>query len=296
MNSNNFDLNINIPKIPEILLDNTDRNRTSPFAFTGNKFEFRAVGSSANCASPMTALNTIIAEQLKIFKTDVDSLLSKNIKKDEAIFQVIKRYIGESKKIRFEGNNYSEEWINEAKKRGLNNITNTPEALKALLSEKAVHLFEGCNVLTKRELDARYDIQLENYTKKIQIEARVIGDIAKNHIIPTAIKYQNTLIKNVKGLKDVLDSKTFVKLSRNQLQTIKEISQHVEEIKDKVTYMVEERKKANRIDDQAEKALAYNKNVFPHLDEIRYHVDELELMVDDELWPLPKYRELLFNK
>ena len=296
LNSNNFDLNINIPKIPEILLDNTDRNRTSPFAFTGNKFEFRAVGSSANCASPMTALNTIIAEQLKIFKKDVDSLLAKNIKKDEAIFQVIKRYIKESKKIRFEGDNYSEEWLKEAKRRGLNNITNTPEALKMLLSDKAVKLFVGCNVLTKRELAARYDIQLENYTKKIQIEARVIGDIAKNHIIPTAIKYQNTLIKNVKGLKDVLDSKTFVKLSRNQLQTIKEISQHVEEIKDKIALMIEERKTANRIENQSERAIAYNKNVFPYLDDIRKHVDYLELMVDDELWPLPKYRELLFNK
>ncbi|NOX47617.1 MAG: glutamine synthetase type III [Chlorobi bacterium] len=296
LNSTNFDLNINIPKIPEILLDNTDRNRTSPFAFTGNKFEFRAVGSSANCASPMTALNTIIAEQLKIFKIDVDALLNKNVKKDEAIFQVIKRYIKESKKIRFEGDNYSEEWLNEAKKRGLKNITNTPEALKMLLSDKAVKLFEGCDVLTKRELAARYDIQLENYTKKIQIEARVIGDIAKNHIIPTAIKYQNTLIKNVKGLKDVLDSKTFVKLSRNQLQSIKEISQHVEEIKDKVALMIEERKKANRIEDHSEKAIAYNKSVFPYLEDIRKHVDYLELMVDDELWPLPKYRELLFNK
>ncbi len=296
LNSNNFDLNINIPKIPEILLDNTDRNRTSPFAFTGNKFEFRAVGSSANCASPMTALNTIIAEQLKIFKKDVDALLNKNVKKDEAIFQVIKRYIKESKKIRFEGDNYSEEWLNEAKRRGLKNIANTPEALKMLLSDKAIKLFEGCDVLTKRELAARYDIQLENYTKKIQIEARVIGDIAKNHIIPTAIKYQNTLIKNVKGLKDVLDSKTFVKLSRNQLQSIKEISQHVEEIKDKVALMIEERKKANRIEDHSEKAIAYNKSVFPYLEDIRKHVDYLELMVDDELWPLPKYRELLFNK
>lgn len=296
MNSNSFDLNINIPKIPEILLDNTDRNRTSPFAFTGNKFEFRAVGSTANCASPMMALNTIIADQLKQFKKDVDSLLTKNVKKDEAIFQVIKRYITESKKIRFEGNNYGEEWIKEAKKRGLNNISNTPEALRALISDKAIKLFEDCNVLTKRELLARYEIQLENYTKKTQIEARVSGDIAKNHIIPTAIRYQNTLIKNVKGLKDVLDSKTFVKLSRNQLQTIKEISQHIEGIKDKVLLMVGERIKANRIEGEYEKALAYNKNVIPYLDEIRYHVDELELMVDDELWPLPKYRELLFNK
>jgi len=296
VDANGFNLNINIPKIPEILLDNTDRNRTSPFAFTGNKFEFRAVGSSANCAGPMIALNTIVAEQFKQFTTDVDKLLSKNVRKDEALFQVIKKYIKESKRIRFEGNNYGEEWLQEAEKRGLSNIKSTPQALKALISKKAVSLFEGCKILTKRELEARYEIQLESYTKKIQIESRVLGDLAKNHIIPIAIRYQNTLIENVKGLKDVLDSKTFVKLSRNQMQTIKEISEHVEEIKDKVALMLDERKKANRIEDSEEQALAYNKNVFPYLDVIREHVDKLELMVDDELWPLPKYRELLFIK
>lgn len=296
VDANGFNLNINIPKIPEILLDNTDRNRTSPFAFTGNKFEFRAVGSSANCAGPMIALNTIVAEQFKQFKTDVDKLLNKNIRKDEALFQVIKKYIKESKKIRFEGNNYGEEWLQEAEKRGLSNITSTPQALKALVSKKAIKLFEDCKILTKRELEARFEIKLESYTKKIQIESRVLGDLAKNHIIPIAIRYQNTLIENVKGLKDVLDSKTFVKLSRNQMQTIKEISEHVEEIKDKVSMMLEERKKANRIEDLEKQALAYNQNVFPYLDTIRQHVDKLELMVDDELWPLPKYRELLFIK
>ena len=296
MNANGFDLNISIPKIPEILLDNTDRNRTSPFAFTGDKFEFRAVGSSANCANAMTALNTIVADQLKEFKIDVDQLMNKNVRKDEAIFQVIKKYIKESKKIRFEGNNYSEEWLKEAEKRGLSNIKNTPQALKALVSKQTVKLFEDCKVLSKRELQARFEIQLENYTRKIQIESRVLGDLAKNHIIPIAIRYQNTLIENVRGLKEVLDSKTFVKLSRNQMQTIKEVSEHVEEIKDKVALMLEERKKANRIEDTEEQALAYNQNVFPYLDEIRQHVDKLELMVDDELWPLPKYRELLFIK
>ena len=296
VDANGFNLNINIPKIPEILLDNTDRNRTSPFAFTGNKFEFRAVGSSANCAGPMIALNTIVAEQFKQFKTDVDKLLNKNVRKDDALFQVIKRYIKESKKIRFEGNNYGEEWLQEAEKRGLSNITSTPQALKALVSKDAIKLFEDCKILTKRELEARYEIQLESYTKKIQIESRVLGDLAKNHIIPIAIRYQNTLIENVKGLKDVLDSKTFVKLSRNQMQTIKEISEHVEEIKDKVSMMLEERKKANRIENLEKQALAYNQNVFPYLDVIRQHVDKLELMVDDELWPLPKYRELLFIK
>jgi len=296
LDANGFNLNINIPKIPEILLDNTDRNRTSPFAFTGNKFEFRAVGSSANCANPMLALNVIVADQLKQFKHDVDVLMKKNIKKDEAIFQVIKKYIKQSKKIRFEGNNYSDEWIAEAEKRGLSNIKATPEALKILLAKPTIKLFEDCEILSARELAARYDIKLENYTKKIQIESRVIGDLAKNHIIPIAIRYQNTLIENVKGLKDVLDSKTFVKLSRNQMLTIKEISEHVEEIKDKVAAMLEERKKANRLPEMKDQAFAYSQNVMPFLDVIRHHVDKLELMVDDELWPLPKYRELLFNK
>jgi len=296
MDANGFNLNINIPKIPEILLDNTDRNRTSPFAFTGNKFEFRAVGSSANCASPMMALNTIVADQLRRFTYDVDALIKKGTKKDEAIFQVIKKYIKESKNIRFEGNNYGDEWIAEAEKRGMSNIKSTPKALKILMAKETIRLFEDCEILTERELAARYEIQLENYTKKIQIESRVIGDLAKNHIIPIAIRYQNTLIENVKGLKEVLDSKTFVKLSRNQMLTIKEISEHVEEIKDKVAEMLEERKKANRLENLEEQALAYNELVMPFLDVIRYHVDKLELMVDDELWPMPKYRELLFNK
>lgn len=296
LSTNGFNLNINIPKIPEILLDNTDRNRTSPFAFTGNKFEFRAVGSSANCASPMIALNTIMADQLMQFKKDVDALIAKNVKKDEAIFQIIKRYIGESKRIRMEGNNYGDEWQQEAKKRGLANIISTPEALKVLVDKKTIKLFEDCNVMSGRELAARYDIQLENYTKKIQIESRVVGDLAKNHIIPIAIRYQNTLIENVRGLKDVLDSKTFVKLSRNQMLTIKEISEHVEEIKDKVAEMLEARKKANHLESMEETAKAYSQDVMPYLDKIRFHVDKLELMVDDELWPLPKYRELLFNK
>ncbi len=296
MQTNGFNLNISIPKIPEILLDNTDRNRTSPFAFTGNKFEFRAVGSSANCANPMLALNTIVADQLRTFYNDVNELRKKNVRKDEAIFQVLKQYIKESKKIRFEGNNYGEEWIDEAKKRGLANITSTPHALKILLDKETIQLFDTNQVLSERELKARYEIQLENYTKKVQIESRVLGDLAKNHIIPIAIRYQNTLIENVKGLKDVLDSKTFVKLSRNQLQTIKEISEHVEVIKDKVASMLEERKKANKIEDIEKQAIAYNEHVMPCLSTIRYHVDKLELMVDDELWPLPKYRELLFNK
>lgn len=296
MDANGFNLNINIPKIPEILLDNTDRNRTSPFAFTGNKFEFRAVGSSKNCASPMLALNTIVADQFKRFTADVEALMKKDMKKDEAIFQVMKTYIKESKRIRFEGNNYGDEWVKEAAKRKLKNIVSTPQALKALITKETIGLFEDNEVLSERELRARYEIKLENYTKKIQIESRVIGDLAKNHIIPIAIRYQNTLIENVKGLKDVLDQKTFVKLSRNQMLTIKEISEHVEEIKDQVAEMLEERKIANKIEDIEKQSLAYNEKVMPYLETIRYHVDKLELMVDDELWPLPKYRELLFNK
>ncbi len=294
--NNNFDAKIHIPKIPEILLDNTDRNRTSPFAFTGNKFEFRAVGSTANTAKPMFVLNTIMADQLTKFKTEVDGLISGGRKKDDAIFEVIKRYIKESKPIRFEGNNYSQEWVEEAAKRGLSNHRSTPEALKAFISPKTVKLFELHQVMNKKELDARYEIKLEKYIKKLQIESRVIGDLAINHILPTAIQYQNRLIENAKGLKEVLDSKSFVKLSRNQLNTIKEISDHISTIKDDVEKMVEARKVANKFEDLSERAKAYKENVFSFFETIRYHVDKLELLVDDEIWPLPKYRELLFIK
>jgi glutamine synthetase len=284
----------NLPKIPEILVDNTDRNRTSPFAFTGNKFEFRAVGSSATCAPPMIALNLIVADQLRKFKTDVDALIVKKVKKDDAIFQVLKKYVKESKNIRFEGNNYSLEWLKEAERRGLSNFATTPEALKAFISRKSVALFERNHVLTQRELEARHEIRLENYTKKLQIESRVLGDLAGNHIIPVAIRYQNTLVENVKGLKQVLDLKTYGKLSQNQMETITEISEHVDKIKTYVNEMIEARKHANRIHEPEEKAFAYCVKVLPYFDKIRYHADKLELLVDDELWPLPKYRELLF--
>lgn len=296
----NFDTSIenellkNLPKIPEILPDNTDRNRTSPFAFTGNKFEFRAVGSSMTCAPSMIVLNLIVAEQLKKFKVEVDSLMAKKMRKDEAILKVIRKYIHESKKIRFEGNNYGEEWIREAARRGLANNPSTPTALKAFTSAKTIRLFEENQVLTKRELHARQEIHLEHYTKKIQIEARVLGDLSTNHIIPIAIKYQNALIENVKGLKQVLDIKTYGKLSQNQMETITEISEHVDKIKTFVNEMVEARKVANKISDVEEKAFAYCETVRPWFDKIRYHVDKLEMLVDDELWPLPKYRELLF--
>ena len=288
------EMNLNIPKIPEILADNTDRNRTSPFAFTGNKFEFRAVGSADTCSNAMMTLNLIMADQLNEFKKEVDALIKKKIRRTEAIYQVIKKYIKVSKKIRFEGNSYSQEWIDEAEQRGLSNLHSTPEALKAYISPSTVKLFEHNGILTRRELEARYDIKLENYVKKIQIESRVIGDLAQNHIIPIAVKYQNTLIENAKGLSDVLDSKTYVKLSRNQIQTIKEISEHISEVKTNVDAMLEERKKANRLDSFEDAAVAYNQNVMPYFDIIRRHVDKLELLVDDEVWPLPKYRELLF--
>jgi len=295
-NNGKFDERINIPKIPEILLDNTDRNRTSPFAFTGNKFEFRAVGSSANTAKPMFVLNTIMADQLTKFKSEVEQLMSKGMKRDDAIFDLIKRYIKESKPIRFEGNSYSEEWIDEAAKRGLSNHRTTPEALPALISKKTIKLFNDHQVMNGKELNARYEIKMEKYIKKIQIESRVMGDLAINHILPTAIEYQNRLIENAKGLKDVLDQKSYVKLSKNQLNSIKEISNHIAAIKEDVEKMISARKGANRIEDLHEQALAYKNNVLIFFDTIRHHVDKLELLVDDEIWPLPKYRELLFVK
>ena len=287
---------LDIPKIPEILLDNTDRNRTSPFAFTGNKFEFRAVGSTANTAKPMFVLNTILVEQLSKFKVDVDWQIAKGLRKDDAIFNVIRQYIKAAKNIRFEGNSYSDEWVKEAERRGLSNNRKTPEAIEAFVSDKAIKLFGKHNILNEVELKARYEIKLENYIKKLQIQSRVMGDLAVNHILPTAIEYQNRLIENAKGLKEVLDSKTYVRLSRNQINAIKEISDHVSSIKELVEEMKEVRKKANRIESIKQKAFAYRDEVLPFFDKIRYHVDKLELLVDDEIWPLPKYRELLFLK
>ncbi|AZJ33756.1 MULTISPECIES: glutamine synthetase III [Tenacibaculum] len=290
------DLKLNIVgKIPEILLDNTDRNRTSPFAFTGNKFELRAVGSWSNCAGPMTVLNTIIARQLNEFKEEVDKLIdTKKLKKDEAIFNVLREYIKASKNIRFEGDGYGEAWEKEAKKRGLSNNKTTPEALKAKVSEKAISLFEEMKVMNKVEVEARHEIELEEYSKKIQIESRVLGDIARNHIIPIAIQYQNTLIENVRGLKEIFGN-NFEKYANEQIDLIQKISNHIAEINSKVEDMIEERKKANKLEGQ-KNADAYCNKVKPYFDEIRYHCDKLELMVDDNLWPLTKYRELLFTR
>lgn len=285
-----------VGKIPDVLLDNTDRNRTSPFAFTGNKFEFRAVGSTANCGDPMAVLNTIVAKQLKDFKVEVDALIAeKSLKKDEAIFNVLREYIKDSKRILFEGNGYGEAWEKEAKKRGLSNHKTTPEALKAKVSKSSVALFEEMRVMSKIETQARYEIEVEAYIKHIQIEGRVLGDIARNHIVPTAVKYQNTLIENVKGLKEIF-GKEFKQVSKEQLNLIKQISNHIESINANVTKMINERKKANAIDAVEKKAQAYCFNVKPLFEDIRYHCDKLELLVDDEIWPLTKYRELLFTR
>ncbi len=290
------DLKLNVVgKIPDVLLDNTDRNRTSPFAFTGNKFEFRAVGSTANCANPMTVLNTIVAKQLKDFKVEVDTLIKgKGLKKDEAVFNVLREYIKSSKNVLFEGNGYSEEWAKEAKKRGLSNNKTTPVALKAKISKKAIDLFAEMNVMSKVELEARHEIELEEYTMRIQIEGRVLGDIARNHVIPTAVQYQNTLIKNVKGLKEIFGA-DFKKIAAEQIDLVERISGHIAAISSKVELMINERKKANLLHGQ-KAADAYCNKVKPYFDEIRYHCDKLELMIDDELWPLTKYRELLFTR
>jgi glutamine synthetase len=288
-------LKLNIGRIPEILLDNTDRNRTSPFAFTGNRFEFRAVGSSANCASAMIALNTAVAQQLIEFKVEVDVLIEKGVKKDEAIFQVLKKYIGLCKPIRFDGNGYSQEWVDEAAKRGLTNITSVPTALEAYHSKQTIELFTKLCIFNERELEGRAEVEYEKFTKKLQIEARVLGDLAINHIVPTAVKYQTQLITNVQGLKDLFGEE-YKTLAGNQLELIREISEHVNSIKAKVEAMVEARKTVNVIEDGKEKAYAYDKSVRPYLEDVRYHIDKLELIIDDELWPLPKYRELLFNR
>jgi len=285
-----------VGKIPDVLLDNTDRNRTSPFAFTGNKFEFRAVGSTANCGDPMTVLNTIVAKQLTDFKVEVDALIDKKgLKKDEAVFNVLREYIKSTKAILFEGNGYGKEWEKEAKKRGLSNNKTTPEALKAKISEQTIKLFEEMKVMSKIETEARYEIEIEAYIKHIQIESRVLGDIARNHIVPTAVKYQNILIENVRGLKSIFDKK-FDTVSKEQVKLIEEISNHIEGINTQVTKMIDERRKANAILDGEKRAFAYCNKVKALFEDIRYHCDKLELLVDDELWPLAKYRELLFTR
>ncbi len=290
------ELKLGIGKIPEILLDNTDRNRTSPFAFTGNRFEFRAVGSAANCAAPMIALNSALAVQLKEFKKEVDALIAKGLKKDEAIFQMLRKTINESRNILFEGDNYSDDWKKEAEKRGLTNITSVPESLATYFSEQSKKVLIGGGIFTERELKGRVEVEYEKFTKKIQIEARVLGDLVINHVVPTAVQYQNKLIENVKGLKEIFSEKEFKEQAGDRLELIREISDHVSMIKGMVYEMVEARKVANKLEDEVEKAYAYDREVRPYLDKIRYHVDKLERVVDDELWPLPKYREMLFTR
>ncbi|WP_179022445.1 glutamine synthetase III family protein [Winogradskyella forsetii] len=291
------DLKLNVVgKIPEVILDNTDRNRTSPFAFTGNKFEFRAVGSTANCANPMTVLNTIVAKQLMDFKVEVDALIDKKgMKKDDAIFNVLREYIKTSKAILFEGNGYSEAWEKEAKKRGLSNNKTTPEALKVKIAKSSIELFDNLGVMNKVESEARYEIEMEEYILHIQIESRVLGDIARNHVVPTAVRYQNILIENVTGLKTIYGDK-FKDFAKEQLFLIEQISCHIEAINSLVTKMTDERKVLNKQTEIGTKANGYCNKVKPLFEEIRYHCDKLELMIDDELWPLTKYRELLFTK
>jgi glutamine synthetase len=287
-------LKLNIGRIPEIILDSTDRNRTSPFAFTGNRFEFRAVGSSANCASALIVLNSVVANQLVHFKTKVDALIVDGVKKDEAIFQVLKGLIIDSKPIRFNGDGYSAEWVAEAAKRGLTNVNSVPEALSAYMRPENVKLFGNLDILNEAELHGRVEVEYEKFIMKIQIEARVLGDIAINHIVPVAIQYQTMLLENVKNMKQVFSDEEFNELASARIELIKEIGGHVSAIKAKRKEMIEARKRANVIEMVTEKAKAYDETVKPFLSDIRYHIDKLELIVDNELWPLPKYRELLF--
>lgn len=288
------EIKLNIVKIPPILLDNTDRNRTSPFAFTGNKFEFRAVGSSDNCAAAMIALNTAVANQLIEFKKEVDELIEKSYEKDEAMYVRLKEVYLSCKNRIFNGNGYSDEWAMEAQNRGFSNINNTPEALSAYISKKSIKMFETYQILMPKELHARYEIKMEKYFKNVQIESRVMGDLVKNHIIPVALKYQNLLLHNVRAMKEVFEDEEFVNLSSFQKDVIKEISSHINKLLEYSHSMVEERKIANKIPDISERALAYRNNIFPYFDKIRYHADKLELIVGDDEWTLPKYRELLF--
>src|SRR5690554_4434520 len=287
-------MKLRIAHIPEVLIDNTDRNRTSPFPFTGNPFEFRAVGSSANCSSAMIVLNSVMAAQLIDFKKEIDTKMEKGMKKEEAIFDTLRLYIKESKPIRFEGNGYSDEWREEAKQRGLNCETSVPLIYNEYTREETVAMFEAIGVLNEKELHARNEVKWETYTKKIQIEARVLGDLSMNHIIPVATEYQTVLLDNLYKMRIVFDKEKADKLSREDAALIEEIADHVSAIKTNVDNMVEARKAANKLEDAQEKAVAYHDTVEPYLNVIRYHVDKLELIVDNQMWTLPKYRELLF--
>ena len=287
-------MKLDIARIPELLIDNTDRNRTSPFAFTGNRFEFRAVGSEANCASAMLALNAAVAEQLKLFKAEVDAKIATGKEKFAAILEVLRKDIKACKAIHFDGNGYSDEWKEEARRRGLDCETSVPLIFDNYLKESSIRMFESTGVMTHKELEARNEVKWETYTKKIQIEARVLGDLTMNHIIPIATRYQSSLIDNVYKMKDLFPAEKASVLSARNLEIIEDIACRTNFIKEKVDEMVEARKVANKIESEREKAIAYHDTIVPMLEEIRYHIDKLELVVDDQMWTLPKYRELLF--
>lgn len=287
-------MKLGVSHIPEVLIDNTDRNRTSPFAFTGNRFEFRAVGSSANCSSAMTALNAAVAKQLIEFKNEIDVKMKAGMKKDQAIYDTLRLYIKECKPIRFDGNGYSDEWKKDAERRGLDCETSVPVIFDAYTSRESVELFTSVGVLNERELHARNEVKWETYTKKVQIEARVLGDLSINHIIPVATKYQTVLLDNVYKLRGVFDEKQAAELNKDDIALIVDIAKHISVIKTNVDAMIEARKVANKIENEREKAVAYHDTVLPYFDVIRYHIDKLELIVDNQMWPLPKYRELLF--
>jgi glutamine synthetase len=289
-------MKLDIPQIPELFIDNTDRNRTSPFAFTGNRFEFRAVGSEANCASAMIALNSAMAHQLIEFKRDVDALIGEGEQKMAAIVNVIRRYIKECKAIRFDGNGYSEEWKVEAERRGLDCESSCPLIFDNYLKDSVVDMFEKVGVMTRAELEARNEVKWEMYTKKIQIEARVLGDLAMNHIIPVVTAYQTLLVDNVLKMKQLFVGEKGDRMTAENVKLVEEISERMMFISEHVGVLVEARKEANRIENERDKAIAYHDIIAPMLEEIRYQIDKLELIVDNEMWPLPKYRELLFMR
>ena len=287
-------MRLDIPQIPELLIDNTDRNRTSPFAFTGNRFEFRAPGSEANCASAMIVLNSAMAEQLIQFKKEVDEIIEKGEPKISAIIQIVRKYIKECKPIRFDGNGYSEEWKQEAARRGLDCETSCPLIFDNYLKPESIKMFESTGVMNSKELMARNEVKWEMYTKKIQIEARVLGDLVMNHVVPVAIEYQTKLVDNAYKMKSLFPAEEAAALSSENIAIIKEIAEHTAYIKEHIDALVEARKVANRIESQRAKAIAYHDNIAPMLEQIRYHIDKLELIVDDQMWTLPTYRELLF--
>ena len=289
-------LQLGISRIPAILLDNTDRNRTSPFAFTGNRFEFRAAGSSANCAASMIVINAAMAHQLNEFKAEIDRLTSEGMEQEEALYKVLKETIISSKNIRFEGDGYSDEWKEEAAKRGLTNICHVPEAIMHFNDEQSRAVLIGENIFNENEINCRIEVELEKYTKKVQIESRILGDLAINHIVPTAVTYQNRLLENLRGLRETFTPEEYELLGSDRKELVKEIQHHIQAIKDLVQGMTEARKVSNRLGSQVEKAFSYEENVSPYLEKIREHIDELEMEIDDEIWPLPKYRELLFTK